>query len=446
MHATSAFLLLLAILSGIGLIIILSTKYKVHPFFSLSAACFVTGAVGGLDAMMILTTMKEGFGKIMSSLGFIIAIGTVLGMVLQANGATTAMANAIIKWVGSRRSVFAISLTGFIVGLPIFCDSGYIVLNGLNQSMIRKTAVPVAVMSTAMATGLYAVHCFIPPHPGVTAAVGALNADPGRVILYGLLAAVPAMLAGYYWAVWRGRKFPAGPAADNEPLISEEPAQLPAALLSFVPVVVPVLLIALRAVVFSLMHTGNGTLEQVLIVGDPAIALSIGLVLALMIPSKWNKGQLHQLVQHGLEKAGGILVIIGAGGAFGMVIQALKLQDYLSGLEHINTLGLLFPFLVALVLKTAQGSSTVAILTAASIVLPFLPGLQLDSENGRVIAVLAMGAGSMAVSHVNDAYFWVITNFSGQELKPVLQVYSTATVCMAVVGLLFVYLLSLIIL
>ncbi|MBO9619175.1 MAG: GntP family permease [Niabella sp.] len=435
-----------ALLAGIGLIILLSARFKMHPFFSLFIACFVTGWIGGLDATAILTTMKEGFGKIMSSLGFIITLGTMLGLVLEANGATTAMANAIIKWAGSKRTVLAMSLTGFIVGLPIFCDSGYVVLSGLNQSMIRKTKIPVAVMSTAMATGLYAVHCFIPPHPGVTAATGTLNADFGRVILYGLLIAIPAMLAGYYWAVWQGRKFSA--IAVDDPFV--EPARdnekLPGSFLSFLPVLIPIVLIALRAVTITIVSVKNGMIESLLLTGDPVIALAIGVVLALCIPKKWERNEWSKLAHHGLEKAGGILMIIGAGGAFGAVISVLKIQDHLAGIEGLDAWGLFFPFLVAMILKTAQGSSTVAVLTAASIVVPFLPVLHLDDTNGRVIAVLAMGAGSMAVSHVNDAYFWVIANFSDQELKPVLRVYSMATICMAVVAIIAVYLLSLIIL
>ncbi|WP_018628852.1 GntP family permease [Niabella aurantiaca] len=444
MLASPVFMISLALVTGIGLIILLSTRYKIHPFFSLALACFVTGGLGGLDASFILTTMKEGFGKIMSSLGFIIALGTALGMVLQANGATTAMANALIRCVGGKRAAFAMSLTGFIVGLPIFCDSGYVVLNGLNQSMIRRTGVATAIMSTAMATGLYAVHCLIPPHPGITAAVGTLNADLGRVILYGLLVAVPAMLAGYCWAVWKGRGFPETDAG-QDPAVSQPDgiAPLPGAGISFIPVVVPVVLIALRALV---PQPDNAVFGALLMTGDPSIALAIGLVLAWCIPKKWEKNEAGRLMHHGLEKAGGILVIIGAGGAFGMIIHALKLQDHLADIQGVKALGVFFPFLVAVILKTAQGSSTVAVLTAASIVLPFLPGLGLDTENGRVIAVLAMGAGSMALSHVNDAYFWVVTNFSGQELKPVLQVYSLATVWMAGTAMLAVYLLSLIIL
>ncbi|AHF16446.1 GntP family permease [Niabella soli] len=435
-----------ALIVGISCIILLSARFKMHPFFSLFIACFVTGWIGGIDAAALLTNMKEGFGRIMSSLGFIIALGTVLGLVLEANGATTAMASAIIKWAGSKRTVLAMSLTGFMVGLPIFCDSGYVVLSGLNQSMIRKTRIPTAVMSTAMATGLYAVHCFIPPHPGVTAATGTVNADFGRVIVYGLLIAVPAMLAGYYWAMWQGKKFGAIAASDPfaEPTTDNE--KLPGTFLSFLPVLIPIVLIALRAMMTTIVPVKNTVIESLLLVGDPAIALAIGVVLALCIPKKWERNEWNKLAHHGLEKAGGILMIIGAGGAFGAVISALKIQDHLAGMEGLDAWGLFFPFLVATILKTAQGSSTVAILTAASIVVPFLPALHLDDTNGRVIAVLAMGAGSMAISHVNDAYFWVITNFSGQELKPVLRVYSMATICMAVVAIIAVYLLSLIIL
>jgi GntP family gluconate:H+ symporter len=166
-------------------------------------------------------------------------------------------------------------------------------------------------------------------------------------------------------------------------------------------------------------------------------------LLALLVPKKWTKNELGKLMNQGIDKAGGILVIIGAGAAFGAIIGALKIQDHLAGIEILNTMGLLFPFLVTAILKTAQGSSTVAIVTAASIVLPFLSGLGLDSDNGRILAVLAMGAGSMAVSHVNDSYFWVIANFADLELKPMLRVFTVASLLMAVAGFLAVYVLSL---
>lgn len=435
-----------ALLLGIALIIFLSTRLKLHPFFSLFIACFVTGSIGGLDIAAILTTMKDGFGRIMSALGFIIVLGTVLGMVLQASGATTVMANTIIGWVGKKRPALANSLTGFVVGLPIFCDSGYVVLSGLNKSMIRETALPAVMLSTALATGLYAVHCFIPPHPGVTSATGTLNAHFGLVILYGLMVAVPAMLAGYYWAVKKGRRYKNAMMSDDGSFIMENKKELPGTIPSFMPVVVPILLISVKDILGGFSFAQTAMLKPILIIGEPAIALAIGLALALLLLKKKQKGQLQKIFHDGIEKAGGILIIIGAGSAFGAVIGALKIQEYLADMEGLSTLGLFFPFLLTVILKTAQGSSTVAIITAASIVLPFLPALQLDSENGRILAVLAMGAGSMAVSHVNDAYFWVISNFSDIELKQMFRVYSLATVWMALTGMAGVYILSLFIL
>lgn len=446
MPAPSFLTISIALIAGILLIILLSTRFKMHPFFSLSVAYFVTGGIGGLDVLAILTTMKEGFGKIMSSLGFIITIGTALGIVLQNNGATAAMANAILKLVGNKRSVFAISLTGFIVGLPIFCDSGYIVLNGLNKSLIRKTQTPTIIMSTALATSLYSVHCFIPPHPGITSATGTLNADFGRVIFYGFLVAIPAMLTGYWWAVWKGRSFPEVITGEENEPDATAAAKLPGTITSFVPVIVPIILIALKAILASLPGSGKPVPPVISLLGDPGIALSAGLILALCIPKKWNKNELNKLMHHGIEKAGGILIIIGAGSAFGAIIAALNLQQYLSSFTMLNALGVFFPFLIAAILKTAQGSSTVAVITTASIVLPFLSGLGLDSENGRIIAVLAMGAGSMVASHVNDSYFWVIANFSNPGLKPMLRVFSVATLLMGIAGVLSVYILSLIIL
>ena len=446
MLASSGFLIALALVAGIGLIIFLSTRYRVHPFFSLSLACFLTGILGGMDVAAVLSSMKEGFGKIMSSLGYIIIVGTALGMVLQASGATTAMANAIIKWVGERRSVLAMSLTGFVVGLPIFCDSGYIVLNGLSKSMVRKTGVSVVVMSTVVATALYSVHCLVPPHPGITAATGNMQADLGKTILWGSLVAIPAMLTGYIWALMRGRKLAGCLPVETIELEEESKKYLPPASRAFIPVIVPILLIAVRAILQSLYPDTAAAMAHWLIIGDPALALTIGLGLALCIPIQWQQHELRQIIQKGMEKAGDILIIIGAGGAFGAIISGLSIQSYLANAEGLKVLGLLFPFIVAMILKTAQGSSTVAVITAASIVYPFLHGLQLDSENGRVLAVLAMGAGSMAASHVNDSYFWVITNFSGQQLKPMLHVFTVATLLMGMASMLCIYLLSLLIL
>ncbi|HYJ65120.1 MAG TPA: GntP family permease, partial [Parafilimonas sp.] len=168
---------------GIGVIILLTAKFHVHAFFALMIACFVTGLGVQMHAADILTAMKDGFGNIMRSLGFIIVLGTTLGVLLEHTGSTKVMAAFILKKTGERNAALALSITGFIVGLPIFCDSGFIVLSGLNKSLAKRTGIPIAVTSVSLATGLYAVHCLIPPHPGAAAAAGVINVDVGKLML-----------------------------------------------------------------------------------------------------------------------------------------------------------------------------------------------------------------------------------------------------------------------
>ena len=190
---------------GIGVIILLTAKFRMHAFFALMVACFVTGLGVQMHAADILTVMKDGFGNIMRSLGFIIVLGTTLGILLEHTGSTKVMAAFILKKTGERNAALALSITGLIVGLPIFCDSGFIVLSGLNKSLAKRTGIPVAVTSVSLATGLYAIHCLIPPHPGAAAAAGVINVDVGKLMLTGIAVALPAMLIGYWWAKRAGK-------------------------------------------------------------------------------------------------------------------------------------------------------------------------------------------------------------------------------------------------
>src|ERR1044072_4595294 len=430
---------LIALLAGITAIILLTAKYRVHAFFALFLACFITGLCAQLSIAAIITAIKEGFGNIMRSLGFIIVLGTTLGVLLEHTGSTRVMAASILKVVGERYAAIAMSITGFIVGLPIFCDSGYIVLSGLNQSLARRTGISKVIMSVSLATGLYSVHCLIPPHPGATAAAGVIGADFGKLILMGIRVARPAAIAGNCWAHYAGKKIPIT-AEEQTHTVAEGPT--PAVWVAFMPVIVPIILIAIGA--FTNIETAAGSSMRIFhIVGDPIVALSIGVLLAFAGSRQWNRKTTSALLTESAEKAGGILVIIGAGGAFGAVLAATKIGQHVSAAVPLASFGILFPFLLAALLKTAQGSSTVAIITAASIIQPLLPALGLDSSMGRFLCILALGGGSMTISHANDAYFWVISKFSGLEMQTMLKVYSIATLWMGLVNLLVVYLLSL---
>jgi GntP family gluconate:H+ symporter len=442
--------LIISLLAGIASIILLSVRFRVHPFFALLIACIVTGLGMQIPFLEILALIKNGFSDIMSKLALIIVLGTTIGVLLEKNGSTRVMAGSILKLVGQKNSSLALSVTGFIVGLPIFCDSGYIVLNGINRSLIRRTGIAVATMSISLASGLYAVHCLLPPHPGATAAAGVLGVDFGKLILYGIVIAIPAMLIGHWWAVYTGKK--AGTEAQQDPDEVEERSSKPNVISSFLPVIVPILLMALRSIV-TLEKENTGLVVDVFtIIGDPAIALAIGVLLAMInsnnLPgnSSLKKHSLSRQLSSAVEKAGGILVIIGAGGAFGAVLAATNIGSHFSQLFDLKMAGLWFPFLLTAIIKTAQGSSTVAIITASSIVLPLLPVLDLDSENAKLLTVLAMGAGSMMISHSNDAYFWVISKFSDIDIKTMLRVHSVASVLMGLTTMIFVWLLSLFIL
>ena len=438
----SFFQLLVCLVAGVSIIVLLTARYRVHAFFALLMASFVVGLGVELSIPDILNAMKDGFGNIMKSLGFIIVLGTALGVLLEHTGSTKVMAGFILQKTGEHRAPLAMSLTGFIVGLPIFCDSGYIVLSGLNKSLARRTGISVVAMAVSLATGLYAVHCLIPPHPGATAAASVIGVDFGKLILTGILVAIPATMAGYFWANFAGRRIPVTVA--EEEIMVEESSRPPSVIMAFLPVVVPIVLIAARSFfTIEAPAVKNWWLSALPSLGDPVVALSIGVLLAFNCLRSWNKQAVGHLLQEAAEKAGSILVIIGAGGAFGAVLAATDIGRHFSQGLALDSLGILFPFLLTSVLKTAQGSSTVAIITAASIVQPLLPALGLATEKGQLFAVLAMGAGSMMISHVNDAYFWVITRFSGLEMKTMLKVYSVATVLMGLVSLLMIYLLSL---
>ena len=439
MVTASLMQVVISLLAGIAAIILLTTKYRVHAFFALLIACFVVGLGVQMPAAGIITIVKEGFGNIMRSLGLIIVLGTTLGILLEHTGSTRVMAAYILKKVGERHATLAMSITGFIVGLPIFCDSGYIVLSGLNQSLAKRTGVSIVVMSVALATGLYSVHCLLPPHPGATAAAGTIGADFGKLILIGILVAIPGMLVGYWWAKYAGKNFQASMAEKES---TETILDKPSVLQSFLPVILPILLIAINSFVTMGNKNPAGWEKIISVLGDPVIALSVGVILALSNGKNWKKSTVSKLLTEAAEKAGGILVIIGAGGAFGAVLAATNLGKHFGDAVPLGSLGILFPFLLTFILKTAQGSSTVAIITAAAIVLPLLPALGLDSENGKLVCVLSMGAGSMMISHANDAYFWVIAKFSGLEMKPMLKVYSVASVLMGLVSLGMVYIIS----
>jgi GntP family gluconate:H+ symporter len=431
---------------SIGVIIYLTSSLKLKAFIALFLVS-VFLAFTTLPPETVVSTIKEGFGNTMASIGFLIILGAIIGITLDRTGATLSIARFILTKTGENRSTQALGITGFITGLPIFCDSGYIILSGLAKSFSNRTKISMPLMATVLATSLYSVHCLIPPHPGALAAAGIFKVNIGYLIIIGTIFAVPGAVAAYFWSQWmtKGKNYPAAKEVEVDSHGSDE--KLPSPFLSFLPIVVPLVLIALKSL-FNLLDKGGQTLISKILFfpGEPIFALSIGVILALLLIKDKTITSINSVFGEAIEKAGPILIVTAAGGMFGMVIKATGTGEAMGKLLAGTSIGLVVPFLIAVVMKTAQGSSTVAIITTASFVAPMLSTLGLDSEWGRLLAMLSMGAGSMLVSHANDSYFWVISNFADVDPTTNLRVYSSATIVMGIVVFACVWITSLIVL
>jgi len=440
--------LLTSVLVGASIlaIIILTSRLKLKAFIALFLVSLFL-AFTTLPASTIVGTLKEGFGNTMASIGFLIILGAIIGITLDKTGATLSIAKFILSKTGEKRSAQALGITGFITGIPIFCDSAFIILSGLAKSFSSKSKIAMPFMATVLASSLYSVHCLIPPHPGALAAAGLFEVNIGYLIIIGILFAIPGALSAYFWSKWmtKGDKYPPAKEPEVDPHVLHE--KLPSAFLSFLPIVVPLLLITFRSLLILYDKGGQSTISKIFYMpGEPIFALSIGAVLALLLIREKTMDSMNSVFTEAIEKAGPILIVTAAGGMFGMVIKATGTGEAMGELLAGTSIGLVVPFLIALVMKTAQGSSTVAMITTASFVAPMLSMLGLDTEWGKLLSMLSMGAGSMVVSHANDSYFWVVSNFSELDAGTNLKVYSSSTFVMGIVIFACVWITSLVVL
>lgn len=435
--------ILIALVLVVIMMVIAASKYKFHPFLSLLMAAIVMGFVGGLSESEVITTLMNGFGKTLGSIGIIIAFGTIIGAYLENSGGAKTLANWTLKTIGKKRSLLGMNLTGFIVSIPVYCDSGFIILSSLIKAISKTSKIPLAVLGVSLAAGLYATHVFVPPTPGPLAATAALDADLGLVIILGLVVAIPVALSGYFWAKYLEGKTE---KVDSETVI-EDPViteQLPKTSPSFAPILVPIVLIALKSIADYPTHPfGEGMLSNILnFIGNPVIALLIGVFLAFRLKSKKTKETHFNWVTSGLKEAGIIILITGAGGAFGAILQSTGIGDLIGERFATVNLGLFLPFLIAAILKSAQGSSTVAIITTAAIMAPILESFGLGSALGRALTVLSIGAGAMTVSHLNDSFFWVVAQFSEMNTTTALKYQTVSTFLQGLTGIILVMLLG----
>ncbi|WP_459815824.1 GntP family permease [Campylobacter concisus] len=463
----SGIALIVCFVIAIILMIVMISKLKVHPFLALMSISLVLAIVAGIDLSKIPAMIGVGFSGTFKSIGIVIIFGTIIGTVLEKTGAALKLADMVVKLVGQRRPELAMLIMGWVVGIPVFCDSGFVVLNSIREALYKKISASPVAMSVALSGGLYASHVFIPPTPGPIAAAGTLGLGGNLllVIIMGTVVSVPVLVAVYFFSksiaksvTISDKEADATITASYEELLKKF-GKLPCGFLSLAPIIMPIIFMAVGSVIDVLAKQGMldkaALLPKIfLFLGNPIIALAIGVIFCVFLLAETKKmREFDHITNESLKIAGPILFITAAGGVLGNVITEAGFVNFIKeNASTIKAVGIFFPFIISAVLKTAQGSSTVAIITTASIMGAFSDGnslmyiLGFTSEISAALCVMAIASGAMCVSHANDSYFWVVTNFSKMTADQGYRTQTAMTFIMGVVGMISVYILSLVLL
>jgi len=433
---------LVIIVLAIGLQIFLTYK-KLSPFLSLLIVALLAGLAFGMQPPDLLKAMKTGVGSTLGDVALIICLGAILGKILELSGAASQIANTLINSFGKKNIQWAILLTGFLVGIPLYYNAGFIILVPLVFSIARTAGLPLLYVAIPMAAGLSTTHCFLPPHPGPMFLVGAFKADLGKTLVYGLIISIPVVIiAGPLLGRFLKRLNIQTPPQEN---IEQEEKKLPGAFESFMLALLPVLLIAF-AVIANTFFPGESLLKKaILFIGDATIALLLSVLLAVFVLGI-AKGRSMQQVMRWLNDAvigvAVILLIITAGGVFKQVLIDSGTADYITSFSRQwNIHPLLFAWLITALLRVAIGSATVAGITAAGIVSPLLATGTVSPE----LLVLAVGTGSVFGSHVNDSGFWIFKEFFQISLKQTFLSWTVMETLISILGLVGVMVLSMVI-
>jgi len=433
------------------LMIVAMSKWHLHPFVAIMLVSLVFGLVAGIpivdktvgDAVRkgIMSEISTGFASIFAGIGLVIILGALIGALLEETGAALKLADVVVRLVGKKHPVVAMSLMGWIVSIAVFCDSGFIVLTPIRKALVKRTGASSVAMTVALSAGLYLSHVFIPPTPGPLASANTLglSEDIALVMGFGVLCSIFPMIAAVAYAHFIGHRVQDEDERNdvvtqqNYDQLVASYGQLPSAIGSVSPILVPILLMAISSIVNFCEWKGSA-INLLLFISHPVMALTVGTILAWILLLRSGKGsEFSRLVEQTLKNVGPILFITAAGGVLGRVVASSGMMDYIT--EHagiLESMGIFFPFLLAAILKSTLGSSTVSIITTAGIVYPLMGVLGFTTPVQACLVCMAISAGSMTVSHANDSYFWVVTNFGGLNMQ---QGYRTQTILSLIMGL-----------
>ncbi len=440
-------MIILLLVSSVVLIVVLTSKLNIHPFLALLIASLFFGLCSGMSFEIILKSIEDGFGGTLGKIGLVILLGVIIGSFLENSGGAYKLASIVLKLIGKKNVHAAMAIIGYIVSIPVFSDSGFIILSPLNKSLSKKAGISVAGTGVALILGLLLSHVMVPPTPGPIAAAGILDADIGLVMLLGIFVSVASLVVAIIYSKRVAGKTYIDPNPElSEADIEEKIKQAPSSLKSFLPILIPILLIVAKSLIeFNYGKDLKGFLSFISFIGSPVIALFIGMFLAFLLPKKFDMKLLADSgwVGKSLLSASTILLITGAGGVFGKILQNSGIGSVMAEILAGVSLGIWLPFILTAAIKTAQGSSTVALITAASIMAPLMATMGFATEIQKALLVIAIGAGAMVVPHANDSGFWVVTQLTGMDIKTGYKLYTTGALIVGCFAAFVVFIISL---
>lgn len=423
---------ILIIVLAIALQVFLSVK-KISPFISLLIVAIATGLCLGMPAADLLKSIEKGVGSTLGGLALILCLGAILGKILEESGAAEKITITLINGFGLKKIQWAVMLTGFLIGIPLYYNAGFVILVPLVFMLVRKTGLPLLYVAIPMAAALSTTHCFLPPHPGPVVLVNAFGADMGKVLIYGIIIAIPAVIVA---GPILGR-FLKGIRSAELIVVAPAPAivALPKVFPSFMIALLPVLLITLAVVCNAFLDQGHLLRQFFSFVGEPVIALFVSVILAIYyfgIRAGIQMDNIMKWVSDAIAGIAMILLIITAGGVFKQVLQDSGTGTYIASFSSKWQMPpLVFGWIITALLRVMIGSATVAGITAAGIVSPLVVAGAASPE----LMVLAVGSGSVFGSHINDSGFWMYKEFFKLTLKQTFLSWTVMETLISIIGL-----------
>ncbi|SEN69914.1 GntP family permease [Lihuaxuella thermophila] len=442
-------MLLFIVLAAIAALLLLITWAKWHPFVALITVAFGVGLVTGMPLDQIVQTIKDGLGNTLGFIAIVLALGTMLGKMMAESGGAERIARTLIQRFGEKNVHWAMMFVAFLVGIPVFFQVGFVLLIPLIYTIAKHTGVSLVRIGVPLVAGLSVVHGLVPPHPAAMAAVGIFKADVGLTILYSIIVGLPvAVIAGPVYGKWIGDKIhkTVPKELSDQLVVDRTEAELPGFWNTTFTILLPVILMLIASFAKIQLPEKDGTRVVLEFIGDPIVSLLIATVYSFFSLGYFrglNKDKILELTNNCLAPTASILLVIGAGGAFNKVLLESGVGDYIAKLatqSHVSPIFL--GWLIAALIRVATGSATVSMMTAAGIVAPIAAAIPGTSAE---LLVLATGAGSLILSHVNDSGFWMIKEYFGMSVKETLMTWTALETIIAVAALPLILLLDLIV-